>query len=240
MKLPMKVSKKINKILLLLACTFLVFSCTKTVRYKSKTEQLKPLATKVKKLVLHEDYIFAESNAAPLKDALVKSIQNSLNGQSRFEVEFISSGNPVPRNNSNNALLFIVGDVWLHRGKVSGNSVKKFSRNRRGFNYEESWDELENRRWEKDQLQTIVSLYFIEVGAETRLLRSTITASNDSRQSTWSGSRKLSDSQSSSFFSNKKLQAAHSLIAANTSILNQSNVFQELANKATAKHFSNL
>ncbi len=215
-------------------------SCSKTVKFEPLSKKIRPLETRAAKIILHEDYIFADNNAKELKRYLIQHIQNKMKSKSRFQFEFIPSGEKVPRNNSNNALVFVVGDIWFHQGKTSGDQVKKVTRYKRDRYVSQSWDEIEHRKWDKDQLQNFVSLYFLEIGSDTKILRATLTASNDSKEIIRSRNQQLSNKQFSQFYQDKKLQPAHTIIKADNNITDSDKALNELASKAVNTHFNSL
>ncbi|MBU2511411.1 hypothetical protein KJ966_08725 [bacterium] len=231
---------KYKTLVLFASLGFLLISCSKTVKYESTTKKVRSLDTSATRVILHEDYIFVEKEAEQLKHYLVRAMQNRMKNNHRFQLEFVPSGQAVPQNDSNHPLVFIIGDIWFNQAKISGNQLEKVTRNQSGFNFSQSWDEIEQRKWDKDQLQTIISLYFIEIGSETRLLRATMTASNDNRQKVWAGNRQISDNQMSQFYRDKELQPAHTEIKADNNITMVGRVFDELADKAVNTHFNSL
>ncbi len=232
--------ERLKTTLLLVCLGTLLISCSKTVKFEPSAKRIRPLDTQATRIILHEDYIFAEKDVGQMKHILVRNIQSRMKSNSRFQFEFIPAGQKVPRNNSNRALVFITGDIWLHQGKTSGDRVEKVTRYKSGFNYNQSREEIERSKWNKNQLQTIISLYFIEIGSETRLLRATMTASNDNRQKVWTGNKQLSDNQVSTFYQDKELQPAHTVVKAGINITGISRALDELIKKAVNTHFNSL
>ncbi len=229
-----------------LICCFIVLlalflaSCSKTIVFKQEDQKIHPLKTDARILRLHEDYLFADSDARELKQSVIENIKQVMSQQNRYEFEFIAAGEKVPKNNSNNESIFLIGDIWMYKGNTSGSEVEKVSRSQVGFGYTRSWDELERRSWEQDSLQTVISLYFIEVGNKTRILRSTITISNDKKTKIKTGGRTISDRQYSDLFKDKELQAGYQLVESSSSITSTKQALEELAKKAVTVHFDNL
>lgn len=236
----MKIPEKVKAIGFVLVAGLFLASCTKTVKFEASSRKVRPLDTQARKIVLHEDYIFAEKEAEKLKQQLLKSIRNKMKNQSKFRFEFIPAGKAIPRNSTNKPLVFITGDIMTHKGQTSGKDVKKVTRYKRSKKVSQHWDELENQKWNKNQLQTFITLYFVEIGSETKLLRSTMTASSDNRQRVWTGNKVVSDTQKSAFFEDKKIKPAHTVIQSKETVLNPEKTFAGLALKAVNTHFDSL
>ncbi len=217
-----------------------VTSCTKTVKYRRPSDTIKPLDTQAKRMILHEDYLFAESNSKKLKSYLLDGLRKQAAKNKRFTIEVVRSGKPIPRNNGNNPVVFVMGDIWLHQGKSSGDEVRIVSRSKSGFNSSRSWDEIEKSKLTKKELQTIVSLYFVEVSSETRLLRATLTTSSDIKSEKKTGGRNVSNNQFSDFYVDKKLEPAHIKIKAGNDIERTDSVLRELADRAVTTHFQSI
>ncbi len=232
--------KKLLRGIPFLCLMLLIVSCSKTVVFEQEAQKALPLKTDARIIRLHEDYLFAERDAQALKEKVVENIRQVMANQQRFRFEFIPSGTKIPKNDSNNESVFLIGDIWMYKGSTSGEQVKKVTRTKSGFGFSQSWDELENRSWRQDNLQTVVSLYFVEVGNETRILRSTITISNDKKTKIQTGGRTISNRQYSQLYRDKELQAGFQLVKSNSSITSTQKALNELARKAVTVHFDAL
>ncbi|MBU3915838.1 hypothetical protein KKA14_09915 [bacterium] len=223
-----------NKMLLFLLF-LLFFGCSKTVIYERPSENIKPLNTKVSIIILHDDYLIAEGGTSGLKKQLIQAILQKMQSQKKFELIHIQSGGKVPENQSKNGYIFLMGNVWKSGGDTSGNEVVKVTKYSSGANYNRSWEELESRHWDQKVLQTAISLYFVEITSELKMLRSTLTVSNDKNKS---GSG-FSAKQYSDFYKDTTIAAGHILINAEGG-LSSDDVEKELATKAVGKHFESL
>ena len=99
---------------------------------------------------------------------------------------------------------------------------------------------MEKRTWKQDNLQTVVSLYFVEVGSKTKILRSTITISNDKRTKIQTGDRTISNRQYSQLYKDKEIEAGYQQVRSNSSITSTQKALDELARKAVTVHFDSL
>lgn len=227
--------------LIVLVLILLMFvACSKTAVYRPDDQRIRPLKTGAPIIRLHEDFLYAEREAQSLKKEVIASIKQVMSQQDRFRFEFIPSGKEVPRNSTNASNVFLVGDIWFHQGRTSGTQIEKVTRTENGFGYTRSWEELERRQWDKRILQTAISLYFIEIGSETDLLRANITVSADERYQLKQGGRIVTRRQDSQFLKEKDLQPGYRLIRLDTNLEDLENALKELANKAVTVHFDNL
>ncbi len=225
---------------LLLYLSLFLTSCTKTVTFDGTTKKIKPLNSNANIIVLHEDYIFAEPQATEVKKYLIEKIQEKMRHFPKYKLMVISSGREIPQNNGNDEMIILMGDIWLHKGTTAGDQVMKVSRSSRSLTSFRTWEEIEQRHWKQNTLQTIISLYFIEVGSSTKILRSTVTASNDKKQVTRVGGRSLSNNQTSQFFQDKEVKAGHQVLKAKNSIDQPRLVFKELAARAADAQLDSL
>ncbi len=221
---------------ILLSILFLTFcGCTKTVVYDRSNEKIKPLKTRLSRIILHDDYLVAEKGESGLKKQVIQAILTKMRGQKKFKLIHIRSGGKVPENNSSKGYIFLMGNIWKSGGHNSGKEVVKVTRSEYGSGYNRSWDELETRHWSQNVLQTAVSLYFVEITSELKMLRSTMTVSND-KNKTGSG---FSGKQYSDFYQDPKISPGHILINAGGN-LSSNSVNRELAIKAVNRHFESL
>lgn len=230
-------SNRIRKTVTLLLFFLLpLTSCTKTARYSGTVQKISALKSRATIIVLHEDYIFVEPAAIAFKNQLLTKLRQRLSKTNKYQLQFIASGGQLPKNNSNNSMIFLTGDIWFHKGNTEGYEKVKVKRSSSGYGYTKSWEEMETRNWKQTSLQTIISLYFIEIGEDTKLLRATVTASNDKNQVVFSGSRKISDNQYSRFYVDKNIEPGHQLIKSSSSIHDLRKSFEDLADKALNIH----
>ena len=223
-----------------LCLMLLVVACSKTVVFKQEAGKSVPLKTDARVIRLHEDYLFAERDAQALKEKVVENIKRVMEQQQRFQFEFVPTGRRVPKNNSNNENIFLIGDIWMYKGSTTGNEVKKVTKRKVKRRLSQSCDELEKRTWKHDNLQTVVSLYFVEIGSKTKILRSTITISNDKRTKIQTGGRTISDRQYSQLYRDKEIQAGYEQVKSNSTITSTQKALDELARKVVTVHFDSL
>ena len=139
---------------------------------------MKPLQSKIKRIILHEDSIAAEDDSLDMRRYFFNALANRLSSMKDYEVIIIKTGNPLPTLNDNKGSIWITGNIWSRRTEMSGQNANIKSMFRSTMNTSSSWDVLEHLNWNQQSFMSFTNLYFIELTENPRLLRSVITASN--------------------------------------------------------------
>ena len=162
----------------LILITFAVSSCVNIATYEAPDSSLKPLQSKIKRIILHEDSIAAEDDSLDMRRYFFNALANRLSSMKDYEVIIIKTGNPLPTLNDNKGSIWITGNIWSRRTEMSGQNANIKSMFRSTMNTSSSWDVLEHLNWNQQSFMSFTNLYFIELTENPRLLRSVITASN--------------------------------------------------------------
>lgn len=226
--------------MLLLPLLLLVVSCSSTIKYKGSSVQVKPLKTKARNIILHEDYIFSGQISVEIKQLLIDQLLSGLSKYPKYQVQRLKSGVSIPQNNSNKPQILLVANIWHHRGETNGQEVVKVKRHESGINYRKNWEELENRSWEQLENQSIISLYFLEIGKETKLLRATITAVNDKKQKKIKPGHTVEQRKYAMFYQIKGMQPGYDLVSVNSDISQLEQYIPELIEKSIKQLLVNL
>jgi hypothetical protein len=232
--------KILKRRMLLLPLLLLAVSCSSTIKYQGSSVQVKPLKTKARNIILHEDYIFSEQASGEVKQLLINHLVSGLAKYSKYKVQRLKSGAPIPQNNSNKPQILLVANIWFHQGTTNGQEVVKVQRDEFGINYRKSWEELENRSWEQLENQSIISLYFLEIGKETNLLRAAITVTNDKKQKTTKSGHSAEQRKYAVFYQIKGMQPGYDLIAVSSDISQPDQYIPELIKKSVKQLLVNL
>lgn len=225
----------------LILVVVLLSACSdKIIRYERQEDKIKPLRTKVKTLILHDDYIVAENQSKAFKDFVIKRIVEKIKGNSKFQLIHLKKGSPLPDGNDFKGRIVIVGNIWSRSGSTSGEEVALVRKTKSTKNQRQSWDELERRHWKQDLLQTIISLNFIEITDKTRLLRGVITISNDRHYQLSDNKRKIKDSQFSDLFAVPKLSPGYDHIIIKSTFNKLDTALNSLAQASVNKSFESL
>ena len=226
--------------MVLLPLLLLVVSCSSTIKYKGSSVQVKPLKTKARNIILHDDYIFSGQASGEIKQLLINHLVSGLAKYSKYKIQRLQSGAPIPQNNSNKSQILLVANIWFHQGTTNGQEVVKVQRDEFGINYRKSWEELENRSWEQLENQSIISLYFLEIGKETNLLRAAITVTNDKKQKMIKSGHSVEQRKYAVFYQIKGMQPGYDLIAVNSDISQSDQYIPELIKKSVKQLLVNL
>ncbi|MCP4294219.1 MAG: hypothetical protein GY786_01280 [Proteobacteria bacterium] len=212
----------------------------KITRYQHQKEKIKPLGTKVKTLILHDDYIVTENGSPAFKKYIIKEMVTKMGENSKFNLVHIKSGSPLPLSKNFSGSIVLIGNIWSQTGNTSGQDVTVVRRTQNTKTQRKSWDELEHRKWRQTMLQTVFSLNFIEITDKTKLLRGVITISNDKHYQLYNNKRRVKDSQSADLFEIPKLTPGYIQISVKSSLDNLNTALDSLAQSSINKSFESL
>lgn len=165
-------------ILLVGGVMFTMVACVNLIKYERSGPLVKPLQTKVKRIIFHEDFIKTEHDLLGLKEPFIVSLTLSLKKMTSFEVIIVKSKEPLPDLRDNKGSLWIIGSIWSQQTKQTGNNVRIKTLSQRTSTYSRSWDVLENISWKKESIMSFTNLYFLEISSYPKMLKSSFTASN--------------------------------------------------------------
>jgi len=158
--------------------TFTMIGCVNLAHYKAPVFKVKPLQTKVSRIILHEDSIRVEDDSLNMRTFFVSALADRLSGMKNFEVIIVPSGKPLPQFGDNKGSIWIVGKIWSQRSEQSGHNVQLKTLYKKTKTSSSSWDVLETLNWNHESIMSFTNLYFIELSEDLKLLKSYITASN--------------------------------------------------------------
>ena len=229
-------------------------ACVNIIRYDMPDSGTKRLETKLKRIILHEDYIMAENDALGMKIFFFNELADRLSKLKQKKVLVIKSGASLPKLVDNKGLIWIVGDIWSQSSKQSGNNVELKTLSSSSLNSSSSRDVLEHLYWEQESVMSYTNLYFFELTEKPKLLRSSITASNFTSAKVKGDKGTLRrnflphfefrnlDEEAKSLFGGsnavKRLAPGYHVVSIHINQHNQQSALKQLAEASVNKHFA--